>query len=109
MNTAEDELEIRICEEQGNEWQDIRFFEIKLTDKSGELKTDCDRKIKVTVEGDGKLQGFGSAFPYSTENFTEGEYTTFYGRAALAVRSTGSGKIRVTVESSGVNAVSKEF
>lgn len=109
VNTAEDELEIRICEEQGNEWQDIRFFEIKLTDKSGELKTDCDRKIKVTVEGDGKLQGFGSAFPYSTENFTDGEYTTFYGKALLAVRPSGSGKIKVTAETSGADIVSKEF
>ena len=101
-------MELRICEENG-EWGDIRFFEVCLTDRNGVLKTDCDRKITVSVEGEGVLQGFGSALMTSTENFTQGEYTTFYGRAQLAVRPVGRGKIIVKAETDGTETLKKTF
>lgn len=107
VDTASDELELRICEEDG-EWGDVRFFEVSLTDRNGVLKTDCDRKIIVSVEGEGVLQGFGSALMTSTENFTKGEYTTFYGRAQLAVRPVGKGKIVVKAKTDGTETV-EEF
>lgn len=108
VETASDELELRICEENG-EWGDVRFFEVCLTDRNGVLKTDCDRKITVSVEGEGVLQGFGSALMTSTENFTQGEYTTFYGRAQLAVRPVGRGKIIVKAETDGTETLKKTF
>lgn len=109
VDTAADELEIRICEEQNNEWGDIRFFTVSLTDKNGALKTDCDRQIKVSVDGAGVLQGFGSALTTSTENFVLGEYTTFYGRAQLAVRPCGEGEIKVKAEACGAQPVEIKF
>lgn len=109
VDTASDELELRVCEEEGGERGDIRFFEVCLTDREGILKTDCDRKVTVSVEGEGVLQGFGSALMTSIENFTRGEYTTFYGRAQLAVRSVGKGKIIVRARADGAEILEKEF
>ena len=45
----------------------------------------------------------------STENFTQGEYTTFYGRAQLAVRPVGRGKIIVKAETDGTETLKKTF
>ena len=109
IDTASDELELRICEEERTDCGDIRFFEVSLTDRNGILRTDCDRKLTVSVEGEGVLQGFGSALMTSTEKFTLGEYTSFYGRAQLAVRPVGKGKITVKVVADGTETLEKEF
>jgi len=70
-------------------------------DDQGIVKPLSDRKVKVTVDGAGVLQGFGSANPETEEDFTDDVHTTFDGRALAVIRPTGAGKIRVQAEAEG--------
>ncbi len=66
---------------------DVACLTITLTDAAGTVQTAMDRKVSVTVEGAGTLQGLGSADPTSLENFYDCERTTFDGRALAVVRA----------------------
>lgn len=77
--------------------QDLAYIMVSLTDEAGILQTSADRKVSITVEGAGVLQGFGSANPLSTENFFDTERTTFDGKVLAVVRSKEeAGTITVT-------------
>lgn len=108
LATATDKIKLTIHDQNINmkdEWKDLLYYEIHLTDENGIVKVNSDRKVKVIVEGDGKLQGFGTAAPISTENFGSGEFTTYYGKAVLAIRPIGDGEIRVCVETEGCETI----
>lgn len=92
-------------EEAASGSKDLLYFMVSLTDEAGILKPVCDREVKVSVSGAGVLQGFGSAAPLSTECFTSGTFTTYYGKAALAVRPVGEGEIRIQVQAEGCDTV----
>lgn len=108
LNTAGEGLELKI--ESDREAlkatsEDLAYILISLTDETGILQTSADRKVSVTVEGTGILQGFGSADPMSTENFFDTEKTTFDGKVLAVVRSkTEVGTITVTASAEGCNA-----
>lgn len=68
---------------------DILFIPISLVDKDGNIESNDERIVTVTVEG-GDLLAFGSANPKSEERFISGTYTTHYGKAAAVIR-VGSG------------------
>ncbi|WP_141502978.1 glycoside hydrolase family 2 TIM barrel-domain containing protein [Paenibacillus luteus] len=80
---------------------DLSFIMISLVDVKGNLYNTADRKVSVTVEGAGMLQGFGSANPKSEENFFDTFHSTFDGRALAVVRPTSAGVIKVTVTADG--------
>lgn len=82
--------------------EDLAYLMISLTDEKGILKPSESAKVSITVEGAGKLQGFGNADPFSLENFYDTERTTYRGRVAAAVRSGEEpGEIRVRVRAEG--------
>jgi|HigsolmetaGSP11D_1036233.scaffolds.fasta_scaffold04499_2 beta-galactosidase len=81
--------------------QDLAYVSISIVDDQGIVKPLSDRKVKVTVDGAGVLQGFGSANPETEEDFTDDVHTTFDGRALAVIRPTGAGKIRVQAEAEG--------
>lgn len=86
---------------------DLSYVTIQLQDAAGILHTGTDRRIKISVEGSGYLQGFGSADPYSEENFFDMERMTYYGRALAVVRADETkGTITVKAEAKGVKPVS---
>lgn len=100
LETAGKELELKmdvdreVLEATG---EDLAYVMISLTDEAGILQTSADRKVSVTVEGSGVLQGFGSADPKSTENFFDTARTTFDGMVLAVVRSKAeAGMITVT-------------
>jgi beta-galactosidase len=81
---------------------DLAYITISFTDEHGILQTAADRKVAITVEGSGTLQGFGSADPKSQENFYDTERTTFDGKVLAVVRSkTEAGTITVTATAEG--------
>lgn len=58
----------------------IVYVKAVLADDSGNVESNQDSKVQVTVEG-GELLGFGSANPRTEDRFDAGEYTTYYGNA----------------------------
>lgn len=78
---------------------EVVFVPVSLEDAQGVTECNADRRLQAAVEG-GELLGFGSANPRTTESFTEGACTTYYGRALAAVRCGTEIKtvIRVTDE-----------
>ena len=78
------------------------FVPVRLTDAAGTLCRTEDRKITVTVEGEGKLLALGSARPETEEKFSDGSYTSWHGEVLAAVRCTGrKGEIKVTASAPG--------
>lgn len=60
------------------------YIEVNVIGENGVIESNKDQKVQITVEG-GRLIGFGSARSRTPERFTEGSYTTYYGRALAAV------------------------
>jgi beta-galactosidase len=81
---------------------DLAYITIALTDKAGVVNTAAQKKLTVTVEGAGVLQGFGSGNPITDESYTDAEHTTFEGRALAVIRPTGRGTINVTISADGL-------
>ncbi len=73
-------------------------YQIITAEDKVHLHVSTDRKIKVTVKGQGELQGLGSGNPISEENFFDGAYTAFYGKALAVIRPIGIGSIKVKIE-----------
>lgn len=108
LETASDTLRLLVEDQNGASGRggkDLLFFMVSLTDEKGILKPVCDREVQVSVSGAGALQGFGSASPLSTECFMAGTFTTYYGKALLAVRPVGEGEIHIQVKAEGCDTV----
>lgn len=107
MKTAGDEVSLSVRADKNEITVDeLVYLTIELTDADGILNTAADRKIKVSVDGVGYLQGFTSADPLSEENFFDSERLTYYGRALAVVRAGESdGIIKVKAEAEGLESV----
>jgi hypothetical protein len=75
---------------------EIVYVDIRVTGENGIVESNADTKLGVTVEG-GRLLAFGSANPRTEENYLEGSFTTYYGRALAVVRAAQSGTLTITV------------
>ncbi len=81
----------------------LSYIRAELKDENGHPVFGDDRMVKVTVEGEGTLQGLGSGRPCTEESFGTGAYTTYKSAVTAAVRSTvNAGEIRVRFESEGL-------
>lgn len=81
--------------------RDVIYVGIELADKDGRLVPDAEVKLHAELSGIGKLAGFGSANPITEENYTDGDTTSFRGRAMAIVRSgyeKGKGILRISGE-----------
>ena len=74
----------------------ILYIPVTLQSVNGEVEMNTDRPLTATVTG-GELLGFGSANPRTEERFTEGSYTTYYGRALAVVRAGDKGEVTLAV------------
>ena len=63
----------------------IVYVPVSLRDAKGVVESNMDRKLSVSVEG-GTLLGFGSANPYTEEQYHTGSFTSYLGRALAIVR-----------------------
>ena len=73
----------------------VVYIPLAIRGENGEVESRADRTVGVTVEG-GTLLGFGSANPRTEERFDTGRYTTYYGRALIAVQAGERGTVTVT-------------
>lgn len=73
------------------------YIDLSICDEKGIVESNCDKKIKVKVEG-GKLLAFGSANPRTEENYLSGEFITYYGKAQIIVLGESAGEIKVIAE-----------
>jgi hypothetical protein len=74
---------------------DIAYINIDLCDENGEVECNADTKLKISVEG-GTLLAFGSTNPRTLEYYTNGNFTTYYGKAQAVIRADKAGTIRIT-------------
>lgn len=81
--------------------QDLSHISINLQDKHGNPVQVDDRKVKVTVEGDGVFRGLDTADMRRTIPFGSNELPSYFGQALAIVQSTrkaGNIKVRIQVE-----------
>ena len=80
----------------------IAFIEVELADCNQIINRNAVKEIKVLMEGDGILEGVGSADPQTSHEYTENIWPTYDGRLLIAVRTGNTGgKIRITLEAEG--------
>ena len=84
--------------------REITNIELSICDEAGVLNPSSAKKIQIEIEGDGVIQGFGSADPLSTENFFDQEIAAFHGRALAVIRHNKTYdpvKVKFTAEGCG--------
>jgi beta-galactosidase len=105
LRTASQQLHLHIHSEVAKlraDGADLAYINILLGDENGIINPLADRLVSVDVEGAGKLEGFGSANPFTEESFLDAMHNTYYGRALLVVRAgTQSGEVKITVSAEG--------
>lgn len=99
--------EIRLCVEADKtilsaDGEDLSFVTIKLTDEKGTENLFASKKITVSVEGAGRLEGFGSADPQSLGSYDDTQWETYDGYVMAVVRAgEEDGSIKITVTADG--------
>ena len=81
--------------------QDLSYIQLQLVDKDGNPVPHKNRRIKGTIEGEGRLIGLISNDLRRTTPFTSTEDMTYFGRAFAVVQSTkkvGSIRLRLDVD-----------
>ena len=96
LQSAESDLRIGVHpEKMSAKPGEIVYVPVNIEDRNGTVESNADRRLTVTV-GNGGLLGFGSANPCTEERYTDGAFTTYYGRSLAVVRTGQSGKVAVT-------------
>jgi beta-galactosidase len=89
--------------------RDLAFVEIALTDRQGSIWHKLRKKVSITVEGAGELQGFGSAEPNSEEDYSAAARSAFDGYVLAVIRPKGTGDIYFTVSADGCKSVTRNI
>lgn len=70
---------------ESEQFGDLRYVTVTLSDEHGTVECNADKQLAVTVKN-GELLGFGSANPGTEKSYRDGCFTTYYGRALAIVR-----------------------
>ncbi len=108
LETADDAVEMDVTVDRTEiraDDTDLAYVDVALRDAQGRLNTGVVRKVSVTVEGAGVLQGLGSSNPCPEGNYFDSECPTYDGQLLAAIRPTGAGEIRVTLAAEGCKPV----
>ena len=82
--------------------QDLSHIIIHLEDEEGNMVQTDDRKLTVTVEGEGKFLGIDNGDLRREDSFSGNQLKTYFGSALVTVQSNRKpGKIRVNVSMEG--------
>lgn len=107
--TAEEEVHLAVQADRTEMPADSRslaYVTVQLTDARGIPNLWEKRKVRVSVEGAGRLQGYGSADPSCEGSYQDDTWTTFDGRVMAVIRSGGeAGDIRVRFTAEGCGEV----
>lgn len=89
---------------------DIAFIEISICDQYGNLNTEIEKPVSVSLEGPGVILGFGSADPASEENYFDRKVKAYEGRMKAAIRGNGKpGTITVIFVADGCESIKVEI
>lgn len=84
--------------------QDLSHLAIQLCDKRGNPVQVDDRKVTVTVEGEGAFRGLDTGDLRRTIPFGSNELKTYFGQASIIIQSTRrAGQMKVNVQVEGIN------
>jgi hypothetical protein len=86
----------------------LAYVNIGIAGENGIIESNADAKLTVSVEG-GRLLAFGSATPRTEERYTDGVFTTYYGRALAVVTADRPGVMVVTVQGENLPPVKAEI
>lgn len=102
LASAQGALELKVLQEERCAPVDegIRYFDIRIVGENGEIECNADRKLQAQVSG-AVLLGFGSAKPKTEEKYTDGVYTTYFGRAQAIVKKTAEGSCLKVTDADG--------
>lgn len=82
--------------------QDLSHITVRLYDEDGVPVQTDDRKLTVTIEGEGKFLGIDNGDLRRKISFAGNELNTYFGKALIIVQSTRkAGKIQIKVEMQG--------
>ena len=105
LRSADGKTCITIAPESRPENDKVLFADITLRGENGEIESNMDEKLTVSVTG-GDLLAFGSANPKTEDVFSDGSYTTYYGRSLAAIRITDAeAEITVSGDSLGTKTL----
>ncbi len=77
---------------------DLSYVTIEVVDEFGQVVTDADLTVNLSVSGSGELIGSGNAGPYDMESFGNAAVKTYRGRALAILRPyTKAGSITISV------------
>jgi len=97
LHSATGDTQIRaVAEEKEVGVGEIVYVKVELIGENGVVESNSDAILTASVLG-GTLLGFGSANPRTTDDFTAGEYKTYYGQAQAVVRADKVGFIEMTI------------
>lgn len=86
--------------------QSLAFLTVDTLDAAGIWNRWEEKEIKISVEGEGTLLGFGSAAPSSEGSYQDNAWKTWDGRVMAVIRSTGQpGEIKIRFYADGCQEV----
>ncbi len=86
--------------------QDLSHVAVQLCDKDGNPVQVDDRKLTVSVEGDGTFRGLDTRDLRRETPFGSNELKTYFGQALIIVQSTRkAGQIKVNIQVEGIEKV----
>ena len=78
---------------------DLSYVRIELVDKEGNIVSDQDCKVELSISGKGRILSAGNACPTDMESFRSLSPMTYKGRAlAILQPKGGKGCMRLTVK-----------
>ena len=80
----------------------LRFFEVSILDKYGNLCPDAAIPLTFDVSGAAKFKGVCNGDATSLEVFTEPKMTTFHGELVVVVEPTAAGPATLAIEGGGL-------
>lgn len=108
LQTASEQLKLHtnlsktVLDEAG---ENISFLEIHLVDENDNLHTDKDRVVQIHGDDGVEIVGFGSADPYSEENFFDERRLSYRGKLLAVLRGKKPGDYQVRISSEGCETV----
>lgn len=84
--------------------QDLVFVKLRLTDDNGNTVEVDDRRITVSVSGEGLLRGIDTGETRRTERLNSPSVKSYFGRAQVVVQATRKvGKVEIEIKADGID------
>ena len=111
LRTAGEAKKLAVLPEEGRITAgDIVYIPIHVTDEDGVVNKSAQRRVRVKVDGVGKLLALGSACPDTEESYQSDSFLSDHGRVLAVVLSSGKpGTIRVKATADGLESAAAEI